>query len=44
MSDSRWLKSWLEVNESYYKGIGKDMTAEIYNEDNGENDGCIQEG
>lgn len=33
MSDSRWLKSWLEVNESHYKGIGKDMMADIYADD-----------
>ena len=39
-----WLKGWLEVNESYYKGIGKDMSADIYNEEDGEDDGRIQEG
>lgn len=33
MSDSRWLKSWLEVNNSYYVGIGKDMLADIYADD-----------
>jgi hypothetical protein len=38
-----WLKGWLEVNELYYKGIGKDMSADIYNEE-GEDDGCVQEG
>ena len=38
MSDSRWLKSWIEVNESYYKGIGKDMSADIYEENKGEYD------
>lgn len=38
MSEWSWFKSWMEVNESYYVGIGKDMTADIYNEDNGEDD------
>lgn len=33
MSESRWLKSWLETNESYYKGMGKDMSAVMYDTD-----------
>jgi hypothetical protein len=38
MNDSRWLKGWLEVNNSFYVGIGKDMLADIYNEEEGEDD------
>ena len=33
MNDSRWLKSWLEVNESHYKGIGRDMSVVMYDDD-----------